>query len=380
MVFKTAAKRDYYEVLGVGKEAGEADVKSAYRKLARQHHPDANPGDPGAEERFKEINEAYSVLSDPEKRARYDQFGHDAGRAGFGNGNFSDVNPFDIFNSFFGGAFGGAFGGFAGARRGPQEGADIDVIAELTLEEVLTGTERQFSLNRVEACGSCDGSGARKGTSPQKCPKCNGTGQVRSYQQTFLGTMQSVMPCGQCAGTGSFIPDPCPDCDGQGRLRKSATVSVKIPAGVDNGMMVRAAGQGHAGSRGGSSGDVLVHIKVKPHALFTRQGNDLVQEQEVSFPQAALGASLKVPTLTDEEALKVPQGTQSGKVLTIKGKGLPNVRGGAAGDMKVLIKVRTPDKLSAKERELYRQLAEAGGYQVNEEQGVLDRLLGRKKK
>lgn len=379
-MFETAAKRDYYEVLGVGREAGEADVKSAYRKLARQHHPDANPGDPGAEERFKEINEAYSVLSDPEKRARYDQFGHDAGRAGYGNGDFSDINPFDIFNQFFGGAFGGAFGGFAGARRGPQEGADIDVMAELTLEEVLTGTERQFSMNRVEACGSCEGSGARKGTSAQKCPKCNGTGQVRSYQQTFLGTMQSVMPCGQCAGTGSFIPDPCPDCDGQGRLRKSAMVSVKLPAGVDNGMMVRAAGQGHAGTRGGSPGDVLVHIKVKPHSLFTRQGNDLVQEQEVSFPQAALGASLKVPTLTEEETLKVPQGTQSGKVLTIKGKGLPNVRGGAVGDMKVLIKVRTPERLSAKEKELYRQLAEAGGYQVNEEQGVLDLILGRKKK
>ena len=334
-VFKTADKRDYYEVLGVDKASADTDIKAAYRKLARQHHPDANPGDPGAEERFKEINEAYSVLSDPEKRSRYDQYGHDSER-GFGNGDFSDVNPFDIFNQFFGGAFGGAFGGFGGGqRRGPAEGADIEVLADLTLSEVLTGTERSFELNRVESCATCSGSGAKPGTKPQKCPKCNGTGQVRSYQQTFLGTMQSVMPCGQCAGTGSFIQEPCPDCDGQGRLRRSATINVKIPAGVDNGMVVRAAGQGHAGSRGGNAGDALVHIKVKPHEKFTRQGNDLVQEQEISFPQAALGASLKVGTLTDDVEFKVPSGTQTGKVLNIKGKGLPNVRGGAVGDMRV---------------------------------------------
>lgn len=379
-MFETASKRDYYEVLGVDKNASEAELKAAYRSLARQHHPDANPGDAGAEERFKEINQAYSILSDSDKRARYDQYGHDAERAGFGTGDFNDFNPFDIFNSFFGGAFGG-FSSFGNAtRRGPMEGADIDLMAELTLDDVHDGVERSFDINRVEPCSTCSGSGAKAGTKPQKCPKCNGTGQVRSYQQTFLGTMQSVMPCAQCSGTGSFISDPCPDCDGQGRLRRTATVKINIPRGVEEGMIVRAAGQGHAGTRGGGSGDVLIHIRVKPHEKFTRQGSDLAQELEVSFPQAALGAKLDVQTLKEDAELKIPAGTQSGKVLSIRGKGLPSVRGGAMGDMKVLIRVKTPDKLSAKEKELYRQLAEAGGYSVNEELGVLEKILGRKKR
>jgi len=379
-VFKTAEKRDYYDVLGVDKNAGEADIKSAYRKLARQHHPDANPGDPGAEERFKEINEAYSILSDSEKRSRYDRYGHDAERGGFGTGDFTDFNPFDIFNSFFGGAFGGFSSFGQNQRRGPSEGADIELMADLTLEEVLDGTERSFDLNRVEGCTSCSGTGAKAGTRPQKCPKCNGTGQVRSFQQTFLGTMQSIMPCGQCAGTGSYIAEPCPDCDGQGRLRRSATIKIQVPPGVDNGMVVRAAGQGHAGARGGRPGDALIHIRVKAHDKFTRQGNDLAQEQEISFPQAALGAKLTVPTLKEQVEIKVPAGTQAGKVLTVKGKGLPSVRGGSVGDMKVLIRIKTPERISAKEKELYRQIAELGGYSVSDEQGVLDKLLGRRKR
>jgi len=379
-VFDTAGKRDYYEVLGVDRSSSEAEIKAAYRKLARQHHPDANPGDPGAEERFKEINEAYSVLSDSGKRSRYDQYGHDAERGGFGNGDFSDFNPFDIFNSFFGGGFGG-FSGFSGStRRGPMEGADIDLMAELTLEEVYDGVERSFDINRVETCAACSGSGAKAGTKPQKCPKCGGTGQVRSYQQTFLGTIQSVTPCAQCGGSGSFIAEPCPDCDGQGRTRKTSTVKVNIPAGVEDGMIVRAAGQGHAGTRGGGPGDVLIHIRVKPHEKFTRQGSDLAQELEISFPQAALGAKLTVQTLKDDAELRIPAGTQSGKVLSIRGKGLPSVRGGGLGDMKVLVRVKTPERLGAKEKELYRQLAEAGGYSVNEELGVLDKILGRKKR
>lgn len=379
---KTASKRDYYEVLGIGRNAQDADIKAAYRKLARQHHPDANQGDSGAEERFKEINEAYSVLSDPEKRARYDAYGHDTGRGGFGNGDFSDFNPFDIFNAFFGGGFSGAFGGaFSGAaRRGPAEGADIDLLAELTLEEAHDGAERSFDLNRVEGCKTCAGTGAKAGTKPQKCPKCNGMGQVRSVQQTFLGTMQSITPCGQCAGTGSYIADPCPDCEGQGRLRKSSTVKVKIPPGVEDGMIVKAQGQGHAGARGGGPGDALIHIRVKPHERFTRQGIDLAQEVEVSFPQAALGAKVRVPTIKEDAELKIPAGTQSGKVLTVKGKGMPALRGGSFGDMKVLVRVKSPERLSAKEKELYRQLAELGGHTVDEELGVLDKLLGRKKK
>lgn len=379
-MFKTAEKRDYYDVLGVDKNAGEADIKSAYRKLARQHHPDANPGDPGAEERFKEINEAYSILSDSKKRSRYDRYGHDAERGGFGTGDFTDFNPFDIFNSFFGGAFGGFSSFGQNQRRGPSEGADIELMADLTLEEVLDGTERSFDLNRVEGCTSCSGTGAKAGTRPQKCPKCNGTGQVRSFQQTFLGTMQSIMPCGQCAGTGSYIAEPCPDCDGQGRLRRGATIKIQVPPGVDNGMVVRAAGQGHAGARGGRPGDALIHIRVKAHDKFTRQGNDLAQEQEISFPQAALGAKLTVPTLKEQVEIKVPAGTQAGKVLTVKGKGLPSVRGGSVGDMKVLIRVKTPERISAKEKELYRQIAELGGYSVSDEQGVLDKLLGRRKR
>ncbi len=379
-MFDTASKRDYYEVLGVDKSSNEAEIKTAYRKLARQHHPDANPGDPGAEERFKEINEAYSVLSDSGKRSRYDQYGHDADRGGFGTGDFNDFNPFDIFNSFFGGGFGGFSNFGASARRGPMEGADIDLMVELTLDDVLNGVERSFDINRVEACEACSGSGAKAGTKPQKCPKCNGTGQVRSYQQTFLGTIQSVMPCAQCAGTGSFISEPCPDCDGQGRMRKTSTVKVNIPAGVEDGMIVRAAGQGHAGTRGGGPGDVLIHIRVKPHERFTRQGSDLAQELEISFPQAALGAKLTVQTLKEDAELRIPAGTQSGKVLSIRGKGLPSVRGGGLGDMRVLIRVKTPERLNAKEKELYRQLAEAGGYSVNEELGVLDKILGRKKR
>jgi molecular chaperone DnaJ len=347
------AKRDYYEVLGVSKDASVDELKKAYRKLARQHHPDANPGNKEeAEAKFKEISEAYAVLSDPEKRASYDRFGH-AGADGQGFGGFEGFGDFgglgDIFEMFFGGG---------GRRRnGPERGNDIRADLELNLKEAAFGLEREIKVPRIEACGTCGGNGAAPGSKPSTCTACGGSGQMQFAQSTPFGRIVQSRPCDRCRGTGQIIDKPCPTCRGEGHVRKTRNIKVKVPPGVDNGSRLRLSGEGEAGTRGGPPGDLYVYIHVKAHRVFKREGDDLVCEVPVSFTQAALGDELEVPTLEGNEKLKIPEGTQSGTVFRIKGKGVPHVNGFGRGDQHVLIKVVTPNKLTEKQKELLREFA-----------------------
>jgi molecular chaperone DnaJ len=349
------AKRDYYEVLGVQKNVQDADLKKAYRKLAMQYHPDKNPGDKEAESKFKEINEAYEVLSDGDKRARYDQFGHagvdgQAGGGGFGGvGDFGNFGGFgDIFDMFtdLGGMGGGA------RARGPARGADMRKDVELAFEEAAFGVERDVEVVRAESCSRCQGTGAKEGTTKKRCEKCGGTGQVKTVQRTPLGSFQSVRPCPDCGGEGVIIETPCPDCNGTGRVRKRKTIKVKIPAGVDNDSRIRLTGEGEAGARGGPSGDLYIFVRVRPHKLFDRRENDVYMEMPVTFTQAALGAEVKVDTLDGKATLKVPEGVQTHTLLRLKGKGIPHLRGSGRGDQLVRVIVATPTKLSQKQKEL----------------------------
>lgn len=350
------AKRDYYEVLGVSRNASTDEIKKAYRKLARQYHPDANPNDSDAEGKFKEISEAYVVLCDPEKRAAYDRFGH-AGADGQGFGGFGNFGDFgglgDIFEMFFGG----------GPRRrtGPERGQDIRVDLELTLEEAAFGLERDIKIPRTETCSTCGGSGAAAGTKPSTCPACEGTGQMQFTQSTPFGRIVQSRTCDRCRGAGQTIDKPCPTCHGNGKLRKNRTIKVKVPPGVDNGTRVRLAGEGESGIRGGPPGDLYVYIHVKHHRIFSREADDLICEVPISFTQAALGDELEVPTLEGKAVLKVPEGTQTGTVFRLKGKGVPNVNGYGRGDQHVRVKVVTPARLNDKQRELLKEFARQGG-------------------
>lgn len=366
-----AAKRDYYEVLGVSKDAQDAELKKAYRKLAMQYHPDKNPGDKEAEEKFKEVSEAYDVLSDPDKRARYDQFGHAGvdgqtgagGYGGFSGGGFGGAGGFnDIFDMFFGGSggFSGAGGG-SGRPRGPQRGADLQKSLDLTFEEAAFGCEKEIEIVRPETCSACQGTGAKAGTTKKRCEKCQGTGQIRTVQRTPLGSFQSVQTCPDCRGEGVIIEEPCPECGGSGRTRKRKTLKVKVPAGVDNDSRIRLSGEGEAGVRGGSPGDLYIFINVKPHRIFERRGNDVYMEMPVTFSQAALGAEISVPTLDGKATLKIPEGVQSHTMLRMKGKGIPQLRGSGRGDQMVRVIVATPTKLNKKQRELLEEFAKASG-------------------
>ena len=350
------AKRDYYEVLGVPKNVQDADLKKAYRKLAMQYHPDKNPGDKEAENKFKEINEAYEILSDGDKRARYDQFGHagvdgQAGGGGFGGfgdfgggfGGFSDI--FDMFTDL------GGMGGGARAK-GPARGSDMRKDVELAFEEAAFGVEKDVEVVRAESCGRCQGTGAKEGTTKKRCEKCGGTGQIKTMQRTPLGSFQSVRPCPDCGGEGVIIETPCPDCSGTGRVRKRKTIKVKIPAGVDNDSRIRLNGEGEAGARGGPSGDLYIFVRVRPHKLFDRRENDVYMEMPVTFAQAALGAEVQVDTLDGKATLKVPEGVQTHTLLRLKGKGIPHLRGGGRGDQLVRVIVATPTKLSQRQKEL----------------------------
>lgn len=349
-----ADKRDYYEVLGVEKTATEDELKKAYRKLARQYHPDVNPGDKEAEEKFKEINEAYEVLSDATKREQYDRFGHNGpggfgGAGGFNAGDFGGMN--DIFDMFFGGA-----GGFGGQQRGPRKGADLRYDLTIDFEEAVFGTEKTITIPKWENCNTCHGTGAKAGTSPTTCPRCNGTGQIFTVQRTPFGQMQTAKVCPECGGKGTIIKDPCPDCGGKGKKRVQKKIEVKVPAGVDVGSRLRMAGEGDPGEQGAPSGDLYIYIDVRPHAVFQRDEDDIYMEQEINFAQAALGADIQVQTLEGYVTLTIPAGVQSGAKFRMKGKGVRSVRGYGKGDQYVTVRVATPKNLTAEQKDLLQKL------------------------
>jgi len=350
------SKRDYYEILGVTKSATEAEIKTAYRKLAVQHHPDKNPGNAEAEEKFKEAAEAYSVLSDSQKRAAYDRFGHSGangqGFGGFDASGFSNIE--DIFDLFgFGDMFGGG-GRSRGGRSAAQRGADLRYDLEISLEEAATGKEEKLHIPRLEKCEECDGRGAEKGTEPETCITCSGSGQTR-YQQGFFSVMRT---CPNCGGKGQIIKTPCKNCHGAGRIEKEKTLEIKIPAGVETGSRLRVNGEGEAGVNGGPTGDLYVVIHVAEHENFERQGANLYASVPVSFAQAALGAEIQVKTLDGEENLKIPAGTQTGTVFRIKSQGMPVLGGRGKGDLFVAVTLVTPKTLTKEQRKLLEQLAE----------------------
>ena len=355
-------KRDFYEVLGVEKGASAEDIKKAYRKAAMKYHPDRNPGDKTAEEKFKEIGEAYEVLSDDDKRARYDQFGHagvdpnfNPNAGGFGGSGFGDFG--DIFGDIFGSAFGGGFGGSSRAtQNAPRRGENVATRLELTFEEAAFGCEKEVSALRIENCGSCNGSGSADGT-VETCSHCRGTGQVRTTQNFMGMQMQSTSPCPRCNGKGKVIKTPCNTCKGKGKVRRTQKIRVKVPAGVDEGQSVRVRGEGCVGSNGGPNGDLLVEILIRDHPIFTRDGVDVLCEVPISFTQAALGAEIQVPTLDGKVSFDIPEGTQTGTTFTLSGKGIPYVGSSRRrGDQLFTVVVETPTKLTREQKDLLRQL------------------------
>jgi molecular chaperone DnaJ len=358
------AKQDYYQVLGVDKNASPEEIKRAYRRMAIKYHPDKNPGNREAEAKFKECAEAYEVLSDPEKRKQYDQYGHE-GLRGTGMHDFSRMNVEDIFSmfgfeDFFGSVFGG--GGRRGGRRGgPARGYDLETGVELILEEVAHGTEKTIEFTRQDRCPECKGSGAAPGTQPTRCPLCGGSGQVAKGG----GFFQMVSTCPQCRGTGQIVKTPCPTCRGSGRVPKKRTVTIKVPPGVHEGQGIRVAGEGEPGRDGGPNGDLYVYVRIRPHEFLERDGNDLIAVVPISFTQAALGATIDVPSLDGTRQLKIPPGTQYGSLFRIRGQGLPDVRTGRTGDELVQVTVETPTNLNDRQEELLREFAQTENRNVS---------------
>ena len=370
-----ATKRDYYEALGIERTASVTEIRSAYRKLAAKYHPDVNPGDHTAEDKFKEINEAHEILSAPEKRQLYDQYGHDGPAPGFGGeGGFGD-----IFDMFFGGGGGSGRGGAERARQQATQGNDLRYDLEISLEEAAFGVPKTLKLSRLEGCETCHGSGSKPGTTPQICATCSGTGQVRHVQNTILGSFATVAPCGRCRGEGRIIADPCSTCRGQGRLRQTHEHTIEIPAGVDSGTRLVDPSQGDAGLRGGPRGDLYVVIYVQPHAQFTRRGMDVVYDAPVSFAQATLGDTFDVPILGGSEKLTIPEGTQPGMTFRLRGKGFPdvNARSPERGDQIISIKLKVPSRLTEEQRRLVKELAAASGETLHaDERGFFGKLKG----
>lgn len=364
------SKRDYYDVLGVSKSATADELKKAYRKLARQYHPDVNKDNPDAAEKFKECSEAYSVLSDETKRAQYDQFGHAAfeNGGGPGAGGFGGAAGMeDIFDMFFGGGRGG-FGGGRRPKSGPQRGADLRLDLEISFEEAAFGVEKEVRVTREDTCDHCEGTGAESGSESEVCPDCHGTGEIQFTQNTMFGQMVNVRPCSRCGGQGRIIKNPCKLCGGAGRFKKDKKLKVKIPAGVDTDSRLRVSGEGEAGLRGGSRGDLYVYLYVKPHKFFEREGTTVLCEVPINIVQATLGAEIKVPTLDGQVVMKVPEGTQPGKILRLKGKGIASLRNGARGDQLVTIKVVVPTKLNDKQKDALKKFAEISGDNINPEE------------
>ncbi|MBQ4617561.1 MAG: molecular chaperone DnaJ [Clostridia bacterium] len=352
-----ADKRDFYEVLGVQKGASDDEIKKAYRKKAKQYHPDLNPGDKEAEANFKEVNEAYEVLSDEQKKARYDQYGHAGVDPNFGagggyGGGFSDMDfdLGDIFSSFFGGG-----GGRRSNPNAPRHGGDVAASVVLSFEESARGAKKQVEISVVEACDECGGSGAEKGTSPKTCPNCGGSGQVRRQQRTPFGVMQTQAACDRCRGTGRIIEKPCKTCGGSGRVTARRTVGINIPAGIDDGQTIIVRGKGNAGQNGGAAGDLQVRVSVRPHPIFERHGNDIVCDLPLTFTQAALGAEIDVPTLDGRVPFTIKEGTQPGELLRIKGKGFPDVQGRRMGDLIFRVVLEVPKNLSHEQKELLKK-------------------------
>ena len=374
-----ADKRDYYEVLGVRKDASADEIKKAFRKLTKENHPDLHPGDKKCEERFKEANEAYEVLSDEEKRKKYDQYGHAAfdPNAGFGAGGFGDFGGF----GGFGDIFSDIFGGFAGAQRSnpnaPRKGESLRATVNISFEEAAFGCKKEVTVARVESCADCRGTGCAPGTTPEICPDCKGTGSVTVSQRTPFGMMQSSSPCTRCRGTGKIIHQPCKTCRGMGSIRRQHKVEVNIPAGIDDGQTISKPGGGNAGVNGGPAGDLLVSVIVRPHPRFERDGTSVLLEQEISYAQAVLGADVEVPTLDGKVKLTIPEGTQPGAVFRLRGKGIPFLRGSGRGDQFVSVTVKVPKNLTASQKELLRQFAASMG-ELDGEAGRS--IFGRKKK
>ena len=361
-----AEKRDYYEVLGIGKNATDAEIKSAYRKLAKKYHPDLNPGDKEAEEKFKEVNEANDVLSDPQKRQRYDQFGfagvdpnyaaaNGGGAGGFGGG-FGGVDLGDIFGDIFGGGFGGGFSGFGGGSstrtaNAPRKGHDIQASVILTFEEAAHGCSKKITINRQDTCPDCGGTGAAKGTSPETCPDCGGRGYVVTQQRTPFGVMQSQQPCSHCGGRGTIIRNPCKTCRGTGKTAARKSLEINIPAGIDDDQNIALRGQGDAGSNGGPAGDVIVHVTVKADPMFERDGYDVTIHVPITFSQAVLGDDVEVPTVDGRIVQHIPEGTQSGTKFRLRGQGIQYLNGRGRGDQYVIVDVEIPKKVTRAQRE-----------------------------
>ena len=359
-----ADKRDYYEVLGVSKGASEEEIKKAYKKLARKYHPDMNPGDKEAEEKFKEVNEANEILSDPDKKARYDQFGfagvdpsYGAGAGGGFNGGFDFGDLGDIFGSFFGGGFGGT----RANPNAPQRGESLRTSVTISFEEAAFGCEKEVSIDRVEQCGECRGSGCAAGTTAEVCPDCRGSGVVQQRRQTPLGFMSTSAPCGRCGGKGKIIHQPCKHCGGKGMVRKRKTLSVNIPAGIDNGQTISLRAQGNAGKNGGPSGDLLIVVGVRPHDIFRREGTSVLCEAPITFTQAVLGAELEIPTIDGKVKYSIPEGTQSGTTFRLKGKGIPGLNGRGRGDQYVTVYIETPRNLNREQKDALKKFSELLG-------------------
>ncbi|MEI5905785.1 molecular chaperone DnaJ [Bacillus spongiae] len=363
------SKRDYYEVLGVGNNASQDEIKKSYRKLSKKYHPDINKAADAAD-KFKEVKEAYETLSDDQKRAHYDQFGHTDPNQGFGGGAGAGFGGFeDIFNSFFGG------GGRRRDPNAPQQGADLQYTMTLSFEDAVFGKETEVEIPREETCNTCDGSGAKPGTHPETCSHCQGKGQLNVEQDTPFGRIVNRRVCHYCEGTGKQIKNKCTTCGGKGKVKKRRKINVKIPAGIDDGQQLRVPGQGEPGVNGGPTGDLYVVFHVKSHDFFERDGDDIYCEMPIHFPQATLGDEIQVPTLHGKVKLKIPAGTQTGTRFRLKGKGVPNVRGYGQGDQHIIVKVVTPTKLSEKQKSLLREFADlSGGIPDEQNHSIFDKV------